>query len=91
MSDENTLYYLAFCAVNIMLLKEVNQHVVEPYMVRLSMCSRLVSRAHLWTQDEPFHVPQVQAYCRGEWDVWDPKITTPPGLYVLTCSFLTHD
>ncbi|EJD55635.1 glucosyltransferase, partial [Auricularia subglabra TFB-10046 SS5] len=34
--------------------------------------------------DEPFHVPQAQAYCRGEWDVWDPKLTTPPGLYVLS-------
>ncbi|EIM92928.1 glucosyltransferase [Stereum hirsutum FP-91666 SS1] len=34
--------------------------------------------------DEPFHVPQVQAYCRGEWTYWDPKITTPPGLYGLT-------
>jgi len=34
--------------------------------------------------DEPFHVPQVQAYCNGDWSYWDPKITTPPGLYVLT-------
>lgn len=33
-------------------------------------------------QDEPFHVPQAQAYCRGEWSSWDPKITTPPGLSV---------
>ncbi|KAH9982705.1 glucosyltransferase [Lactifluus volemus] len=34
--------------------------------------------------DEPFHVPQVQAYCNGDWSYWDPKITTPPGLYILT-------
>lgn len=34
-------------------------------------------------QDEPFHVPQAQAYCNGDWTTWDPKITTPPGLYVL--------
>ncbi|KAI0321350.1 DIE2/ALG10 family-domain-containing protein [Amylostereum chailletii] len=34
--------------------------------------------------DEPFHVPQVQAYCNGDWSYWDPKITTPPGLYVYT-------
>lgn len=33
-------------------------------------------------QDEPFHIPQAQAYCNGEWSTWDPKITTPPGLYV---------
>ena len=31
-------------------------------------------------QDEPFHVPQVQAYCNGDWSHWDQKITTPPGL-----------
>ncbi|KAL4856318.1 Dol-P-Glc:Glc(2)Man(9)GlcNAc(2)-PP-Dol alpha-1 [Chlorella vulgaris] len=32
--------------------------------------------------DEPFHVPQTQAYCAGRWREWDPKITTFPGLYV---------
>ncbi|KAI9839314.1 MAG: hypothetical protein M1819_003309 [Sarea resinae] len=32
--------------------------------------------------DEVFHVRQAQAYCDQRWDVWDPKITTPPGLYV---------
>lgn len=31
-------------------------------------------------QDEPFHVPQAQAYCNGDYSYWDPKITTPPGL-----------
>ncbi|KAI1474007.1 glycosyltransferase family 59 protein [Daldinia eschscholtzii] len=34
--------------------------------------------------DEVFHVPQAQVYCDGKFDVWDDKITTPPGLYVLT-------
>ncbi|KAF8078328.1 glucosyltransferase [Lyophyllum atratum] len=34
--------------------------------------------------DEPFHIPQAQAYCRGEFSTWDPKITTPPGLYVMS-------
>lgn len=33
--------------------------------------------------DEIFHVPQTQQYCAGHWDVWDPKITTFPGLYVV--------
>ncbi|PQE27810.1 alpha-1,2 glucosyltransferase alg10 protein [Rutstroemia sp. NJR-2017a WRK4] len=37
--------------------------------------------------DEVFHIPQAQAYCRGDWLVWDPKLTTPPGLYVLTTLF----
>ncbi|KAI0828293.1 glucosyltransferase [Trametes gibbosa] len=34
--------------------------------------------------DEPFHVPQAQAYCNGDYWTWDPKITTPPGLYALS-------
>ncbi|KAI5119916.1 hypothetical protein M0805_000881 [Coniferiporia weirii] len=62
----NAVYYFAFCAANVMLLREVNRIVSEPYM------------------DEPFHVPQAQAYCRGEWSAWDPKITTPPGLYIMS-------
>lgn len=33
-------------------------------------------------QDEPFHVPQTQRYCRGDFATWDTKITTFPGLYV---------
>jgi hypothetical protein len=30
--------------------------------------------------DEVFHIPQAQVYCEGRFDVWDDKITTPPGL-----------
>ncbi|KAF9738615.1 hypothetical protein PMIN06_001970 [Paraphaeosphaeria minitans] len=30
--------------------------------------------------DEYFHVPQAQRYCGKDY-TWDPKITTPPGLY----------
>ncbi|KAJ5112528.1 Dol-P-Glc:Glc(2)Man(9)GlcNAc(2)-PP-Dol alpha-1-2-glucosyltransferase [Penicillium argentinense] len=32
--------------------------------------------------DEVFHVPQAQAYWAHNWTHWDPKITTPPGLYI---------
>jgi len=32
--------------------------------------------------DEPFHIPQAQAYCLGNWTHWDDKITTPPALYI---------
>ncbi|PPQ62790.1 hypothetical protein CVT24_000484 [Panaeolus cyanescens] len=56
--------YLAFAALCVTTLKEVNTLVDEPYM------------------DEPFHIPQAQAYCRGDFGHWDPKITTPPGLYI---------
>ena len=34
--------------------------------------------------DEMFHLRQAQAYCRGEYAVWDGKITTYPGLYLLS-------
>ncbi|KAF2872467.1 DIE2/ALG10 family-domain-containing protein [Massariosphaeria phaeospora] len=37
--------------------------------------------------DEIFHVPQAQRYCNNDWR-WDPKITTPPGLYLI--SWLLH-
>lgn len=32
--------------------------------------------------DEVFHVPQAQAFWKGNWTHWDDKITTPPGLYL---------
>lgn len=35
-------------------------------------------------QDEVFHIPQAQHYCADRWDVWDPKLTTPPGLYLIS-------
>ncbi|KAJ5925221.1 Dol-P-Glc:Glc(2)Man(9)GlcNAc(2)-PP-Dol alpha-1-2-glucosyltransferase [Penicillium verhagenii] len=41
--------------------------------------------------DEVFHVPQAQAYWAHQWTHWDPKITTPPGLYLwsyLLCAAL---
>lgn len=34
-------------------------------------------------QDEIFHIPQLVRYCEGDLH-WDPKLTTPPGLYALT-------
>lgn len=71
-------------------------------MLLSSEKSILSCRSHIWSvarviqrtvshslQDEPFHVPQAEAYCRGEWSTWDSKITTPPGLYVITFFSLT--
>ncbi|KAK3491976.1 Dol-P-Glc:Glc(2)Man(9)GlcNAc(2)-PP-Dol alpha-1,2-glucosyltransferase [Neurospora crassa] len=34
--------------------------------------------------DEVFHIPQAQTYCKGRYYEWDDKITTPPGLYLLS-------
>lgn len=31
-----------------------------------------------------FHIKQAQHYCADRWHIWDPKITTPPGLYLLS-------
>jgi len=33
--------------------------------------------------DEVFHVPQAKHFCAGRFHVWDPKITTFPGIYLL--------
>lgn len=33
--------------------------------------------------DELFHVDQTISYIKGDWFSWNPKITTPPGLYIL--------
>jgi alpha-1,2-glucosyltransferase len=38
--------------------------------------------------DEIFHIRQAQAYCHGEYKTWDPKITTPPGLYLVSLILL---
>ncbi|QLG73035.1 hypothetical protein HG535_0E01190 [Zygotorulaspora mrakii] len=35
--------------------------------------------------DERFHIGQTLQYISGNWNTWDPKITTPPGLYILGC------
>ncbi|XP_009772797.1 dol-P-Glc:Glc(2)Man(9)GlcNAc(2)-PP-Dol alpha-1,2-glucosyltransferase isoform X1 [Nicotiana tabacum] len=34
--------------------------------------------------DEIFHIPQAQQYCKGNFRSWDPMITTPPGLYIVS-------
>lgn len=37
--------------------------------------------------DEIFHYPQFQTLLGGDYTTWNPKITTPPGLYYLTASY----
>ncbi|XP_063237574.1 putative Dol-P-Glc:Glc(2)Man(9)GlcNAc(2)-PP-Dol alpha-1,2-glucosyltransferase [Bacillus rossius redtenbacheri] len=39
--------------------------------------------------DEVFHIPQAQKYCSGMFYEWDPKITTLPGLYLVSVGALT--
>ncbi|ODV60297.1 dolichyl-P-Glc:Glc(2)Man(9)GlcNAc(2)-PP-dolichol alpha-1,2- glucosyltransferase [Ascoidea rubescens DSM 1968] len=54
-------------------------------LVFLSGCFHLVSARFVryCFIDEIFHIPQTQKYCDGNFSYWDPKITTPPGLYYL--------
>ncbi|EQL00149.1 glycosyltransferase family 59 protein [Ophiocordyceps sinensis CO18] len=54
--------------------------------VWLSAVSKTVPEPYL---DEVFHIPQAQKYCHGRFDEWDDKITTPPGLYLIS-NLLPH-
>ncbi|KAM3340898.1 dol-P-Glc:Glc(2)Man(9)GlcNAc(2)-PP-Dol alpha-1,2-glucosyltransferase isoform X1 [Capsicum galapagoense] len=38
--------------------------------------------------DEIFHIPQAQQYCKGNLRSWDPMITTPPGLYIVSLAYV---
>lgn len=67
------------------------------YAVPFGLVLNLVWRANVNAEvpepylDEAFHVPQAQAYWAHQWTHWDPKITTPPGLYLwsyLLCAVL---
>jgi alpha-1,2-glucosyltransferase len=65
----------------------INDIVPEPYLV--SAANRVRNDVHLAVssqpvQDEIFHIPQAQHYCEGRFEVWDPKLTTPPGIYLLS-------
>lgn len=64
-----------------------------PTSLWLRKVSQTVPEPYL---DEVFHIRQAQAYWAGNWTTWDPKITTPPGLYLasiiglrITTPFLT--
>ncbi|ETW87597.1 glycosyltransferase family 59 protein [Heterobasidion irregulare TC 32-1] len=53
-------------------------------VICVSILKELNARVTEPYMDEPFHVPQAQAYCENNWAYWDPKITTPPGLYIIS-------
>ncbi|KAL8797647.1 MAG: hypothetical protein Q9182_007150 [Xanthomendoza sp. 2 TL-2023] len=38
--------------------------------------------------DEFFHVQQAELYLQGRFSEWHPKITTPPGLYLVSLAYL---
>ena len=45
---------------------------------------RLNTRVREPYMDEVFHVRQAQEYCAGNYGAWDDKITTFPGLYLMS-------
>ncbi|KAK0554215.1 glucosyltransferase [Tilletia horrida] len=51
-----------------------------PLATAAALVNHIVPEPYL---DEIFHIPQAQAYCQGKWAVWDPKLTTPPGVYLV--------
>ena len=64
---------------------------VAPYMVGNTKCTVREEPINNFndciffaSQDEIFHIPQAQEYCIGNFHSWDPKITTFPGLYLIT-------
>lgn len=38
--------------------------------------------------DETFHIPQAQQYCQGIFNQYNPKLTTPPGLYLISYTII---
>ncbi|KAI7872910.1 alpha-2-glucosyltransferase Alg10 [Spinellus fusiger] len=69
-------------------------HTSSPVVLVLAVASTVLYWQYDYLQehiketymDEIFHVPQVQRYCSGHYATWDPKLTTPPGLYVISHS-----
>lgn len=54
------------------------------YTIWVYQVNRSVPEPYL---DEFFHARQARAYCAGQFETWDSKITTPPGLYILSYLF----
>ncbi|KAH6855876.1 glycosyltransferase family 59 protein [Chaetomium sp. MPI-CAGE-AT-0009] len=52
--------------------------------VWLGLVNKYVPEPYL---DEVFHIPQAQTYCEGRFWDWDDKITTPPGLYLVSVAY----
>ncbi|KAK2010748.1 DIE2/ALG10 family protein [Colletotrichum eremochloae] len=58
------------------------------FMLGWIWCSNVMAQVDKPYLDEVFHIPQAQKFCQGRWDEWDDKITTPPGLYILSKYYL---
>jgi len=64
--------------------------VLGVYAAGMSVVGNFVNQnVPLPYMDEIFHVPQVQKYCVGNYTDWDPKITTLPGLYLISVGIVS--
>lgn len=59
------------------------------YSVVTVILFNLVYHTSKLVVDEEFHLIQGEHYCHGRFHVWDEKITTFPGLYLISASFLS--
>jgi alpha-1,2-glucosyltransferase len=55
-------------------------HTSSVYLLPNSVASYTL----ILSQDEVFHIPQSLSYCRNDFHSYDPKLTTPAGLYLLS-------
>lgn len=59
------------------------------YVVVTLILFHLVYQTSKEVVDEKFHLRQGEHYCQGRFHIWDDKITTFPGLYLISASFLS--
>ncbi|XP_022180064.1 putative Dol-P-Glc:Glc(2)Man(9)GlcNAc(2)-PP-Dol alpha-1,2-glucosyltransferase isoform X1 [Myzus persicae] len=79
-------YSETVCGLNVPILPAVVLSIVTWYLLRYVV--QPLFGTNEYYIDEEFHVPQARHYCQGEFHKWDPKITTLPGLYLLSSTVL---
>ncbi|CAI6355197.1 unnamed protein product [Macrosiphum euphorbiae] len=79
-------YSETICGLNASILPAVVLSTVTFYLLRY-VVQPLFGPDEYYI-DEEFHVPQARHYCRAAFHKWDPKITTLPGLYLLSSTVL---
>lgn len=100
-SNRSILVATTFALSSALVAEIINKTVPDPYLVSQSNARSIRSQERenvtdfelvffffvtRLSQDEIFHIPQAQAYCQSKWNQWDPKLTTPPGLYLFSIS-----
>ncbi|KAK9758503.1 DIE2/ALG10 family [Popillia japonica] len=70
-------------STNSIILTVIAFYIITSYLIFYNVHSRIEK-----VIDEEFHIPQGLAYCNFNFSAWDPKITTLPGLYILSTIIL---